>query len=517
MQSWITLIPPLLTLGVAYYTRKITYSLLLGIISACFIITGYALIPTAFLSVKSIWQTTQIGNLLTLTGPLNRLYMFIFLVVLGTIISLISHTGGINAYGRFVRPRVRNAREAESASIILSLLLFIDDYLSNLTTGSVMRPITDSFNIPRAKLAFLVNSMAAPITILSPVSSWVAEIVTQLSNSGINTSASALINANPFTVYLNLIPFIFYSFILCASVLFIVKRDISFGVMAQQEHVAQKTGNLFGGKKSLGSNRVSSSKSDSLIDFLLPVVLLISFVILGLLYTGYQTGSHTLIEAFQHGDIFTALLSGGCISLLSSLLFALARKKITLPEIPFLFMHGWGLMYSSIIMLCLAWTFSSLITNELGTGQYLAHLVVGTLPLFLLPIIFFILSIITTIAIGSSWGAIAIMIAIAVPMIISLSHVITPALLTDIPLLLPTLGAILSGAIAGNTISPIGDATIMASTSTQSYHQDHVQTQTAYSFYPIVATGCTYIVYNFLASFISLFISAFIAVIVGIV
>src|SRR5262249_44330539 len=151
------------------------------------------------------------------------------------IISLISATGGINAYGRFIRPYIHNARNAESASLILSLLLFIDDYLSNLTTGSVMRPITDQFRIPRVKLAFLVNSMEAPITILSPVSSWVAEIVTQLSNSGINTTPQSLISANPFSVYLDLIPFIFYSFILIASVIFIVRRSISFGLMKQQE------------------------------------------------------------------------------------------------------------------------------------------------------------------------------------------------------------------------------------------------------------------------------------------
>ena len=445
--------------------------------------------------------------------------MFIFLIILGTIISLISYTGGINAYGRFIRPYIHNARSAESASLILSLLLFIDDYLSNLTTGSVMRPITDQFRIPRVKLAFLVNSMAAPITILSPVSSWVAEIVTQLSNSGINTTAHSLIYANPFSLYMDLIPFIFYSFILIASVIFIVRRSISFGLMAEQEKIAQSTGNLFGGKQPLAPTAMQSSDSDSIIDFITPVIVLVGCVIGSLLYTGdYMLvgGQRTLIESFQHGDIFTSLLVSGCVSLTISILLALCRKKVSTDQLPLLFMQGFNHMYSSIIMLILAWTFSTLITNELGTGQYLASLFVNSLPLFLLPLIFFIVSALTTVAIGSSWGAIAIMIAIAVPMIISLTHITSPASLADIPWLFPVLGAILSGAICGNTISPIGDATIMASTSTQAYHEDHVTTQFTYSIAPIIASSCSYLIYGFIISFFPPFISAVVTLSIGI-
>jgi tetracycline resistance efflux pump len=167
-------------------------------------------------------------------------------------------------------------------------------------------------------------------------------------------------------------------------------------------------------------------------------------------------------------------------------------------------------------MLCLAWTFSSLISNQLGTGHYLAQLLVGSLPLFMLPVIFFFSSIVTTVAIGSSWGAIAIMVAIAVPMVLTLTQVVTPTTIEHIYIMLPVLGAILSGAIAGNTISPIGDATIMASTSTQTYHEDHVKTQWAYNLPAIIATGFSFSIYCFLASYTSLFISVVIALTIGI-
>ena len=357
--------------------------------------------------------------------------------------------------------------------------------------------------------------MAAPITILSPISSWVAEIVTQLSNAGINTSAQALIYANPFTVYLSLIPYMFYSFIVVASVIFVVRRRISFGVMASQERTALKTHNLFGGKKPLNAVIVHKSASDSIIDFVLPVLLLISTVIMGLFYTG-SSPDRGLIEAFQHGDIFTALLVGGIISLVCGFICAWARSKLQLQDMPKLLQQGWSLMSSSIFMLCLAWTFSSLISNELGTGQYLAQLLVGSLPLFMLPVIFFLVSIITTVAIGSSWGAIAIIVAIAVPMVLTLTQAVTPTTLEHVCIMFPVLGAILSGAIAGNTISPIGDATIMASTSTQTYHEDHIKTQMAYNFPAILATGLSFITYSFLASYTSLFISALIALTIGI-
>lgn len=501
--SWIVLLPALITLFISYTFRRINTALLVGIVTACALIVEPQYYTTPTLALSKIWQTTQLDHVLTWSGSFNRLYMFLFLFILGIIISLITATGGINAYARIVSSRLKTAREVQTASLFLSLILFIDDYLSNLTAGSVMRPLSDKFRIARVKLAFLINSMAAPITILSPISSWVAEITTQLSNAGVSNTITptTLILANPFSLYLQLIPYIAYSFILVASVIFIVQRGISFGTMRIHEEIAQTTGNLVGGKPlPVAASLTNPSPENSIIDFIVPIVTLVVCVIGGLLYTGNASlfgGTRSLIEAFQNGDIFSTLFFSGFCSLSISLCLALLRNKIALHHLFPVIKDGINLMYPSIFMLCLAWTLSSLLTNELQTGQYLAHLLSEKIPLSLLPVVFFIVSCITTIAIGSSWGAIALMTAIAIPMTITFVHVATPASLEAIPSIFPILGAILSGAIAGNTVSPLADATIMASTSTQCYHADHIRTQTQYCIAPFIATACTFILFGF--------------------
>lgn len=490
---WIVLTPPLITISIAYLTRRVHLALLSGIIAAGLIVTDGNVLQTATLVMQRIWQTTQLDNILTGTQPLSRFFILLFLLVLGCVISLIETNGSVYAYGQFFKEKIRTAQQAQYASLLLSILLFIDDYLSNLMTGSVIRPITDRFSIAHAKLAFLVNCMAAPVTILVPVSSWVAEITTQFATSGINQSEQALVYAQPFATYIATIPYVWYSIILIVSVVYIIAQNISFGPMKRHEQLASE-GNLYGGQRPLVTTNNAPTRAYTT-DFVVPISTVLITVFSVLFYTGY-TASASFMQMLIHGDIAIALLLGSISGLAMGCILSLTRRTIHYTQLPYIIVRGMHMMLPSVLMLCLAWTLSALLTHDLHVGNYIAASLQSVLIPHMLPIIFLIISFGTTLAIGSSWGAIALMTSLALPLIVSIAPVMPPLALTDVPLLLPTLGAILSGALAANTLSPIADATIMASTSTATYHADHLQTQLQYSIPPLVGTCSAYVLFG---------------------
>jgi Na+/H+ antiporter NhaC len=479
MQNWIVVIPPLLVLGLAVLTHRVLFSLFIGIVASALIVTNWQITSTVLFILHNFWQQLY---------DASNLYTFAFLIILGMIISLMSAAGGTSAYGTIIKNILKSARSAKFSSIILSLLFMIDDFFSCLTVGCIMRPLTDSFKIPRAKLAFLIDSLAAPLVIIMPVSTWIAMLLMQLDKAGISDviADKPIFNADPFLTYLQIIPYVFYSFIILTSVWFIIKYNISFGLMRTHEEIAQKTGNLFGGKEPQKTTITESPKCGSLFDFMYPLVSLIIISFLGFLY------SH---------DAFFAFLVGSIFSCLTSLALMMARNKITTKQLKPVAIEGYELMIGSIQILFLAWTFSSILKNDLQTGQYIAHLLLGSLPGWFLPSMFFMASLITAIATGSSWGTIAVMIPIAVPMVATFFGVSTPASITSVPMLLPVLGAIFSGAVAGDHVSPIGTTTVMSATSAGAYLDDHVWTQLPYALPALIATIIAYIISGILVGY----------------
>lgn len=510
--SWIVLLPPLVVLLTAFLTKKVLSSLALGIVLASFIIADFNPLKTVQTVFKAILD--QLTNL-------DNIYIFLFLIALGIIISLITLTGGTKAYARIIKKRIRTARGAESASILLSTLLLFDDFFSSITVGSIMKPLTDHFSIPRAKLAFLIDSMAAPLVVIMPISSWIATLTMQLSKAGVsaNLQDHPLIASEPFSLYLRIIPFIFYSFILMASVIFIVQFRISFGPMRRHEKIAKETGNLFGGKAPTTELiEEASIHKGSVIDFIVPISTLLITIFLSILFAGNYYlfgGNNSLLHAVQQTNIFFALFLGSTITLIASLLFFLLSKKINLNELPLVTHSGLTLMGSSIAILFCSWTFSNLLLVDLQSGHYLAHLMVGNINVILLPCIFFITSAITSIAIGSSWGTIAIMVPLAVPMLIQFFNAQIPSNPSDIPLIFPLLGAIFAGAVAGDHISPLSSTTIMSALSSGSHLTHHIQTQVAYAIPSLIASMVAYLIAGWLASY-NIFLSFFVSLFVGI-
>lgn len=475
--SWLVLIPPLIVLTLSLLFRQVVPALIVGIISGTFIasfLTGKSPIAIA---ASYLWAQVE----------LDTVCIFFFLLFLGTLIALMNTTGGTRAYAHTLQNRLKNKKSTETASILLSFCFLIDDFFSALTVGSIMRPLTDKFQIPRAKLAFLLDAMAAPLVVLVPISSWIATLTSQFEKAGISLQIheKPIILADPFVSYLKVIPFILYSFISIVATIFIVQTRISFGPMAEQEQEAERSGNLFGGKSPIKTHiEQIEPRQGSLLDFLIPLFSLIISTFCLLLYFGnfyLFGGTAGFTQAMLESNIFLALCFGSLLALVVSLSYTLVKQQISFSDLLPLAKAGYDIMGSAIIILFFAWTFSTLLKNDLHTGAYMAQLLTGTMSPIFLPAAFFVVSTITSIATGSSWGTIAVMVPLAIPMLTSLIHTPLPASPEHIPLLFPLLGAVLAGAIAGDQISPIASTTLMSSSSSGCYHTDHVYTQFIYA------------------------------------
>jgi len=490
-----SLLPPFITLIFAFASHRILFSLTSGVIVAACIATHYSFIETIKMICNKIISVSGVTTLFSTTTFVQseKPFMFLFLIFLGIIITLISHSGGAFAYGNYCKKKLEKIAtpkiNVQTSSLFLSCLLFIDDYFSSFTVGAVMQPLTDFYKIPRIKLAFLISSMAAPLCALFPLSSWGATIISQLTTSGITETIgkNSLIIASPLMVYLSSVPFIFHSFFIVLTAFFIVKNEIAFGPMLEHEKIAQKTGNLFAGKTAV-TQRVrfaheENKKRATLFDFIFPIVSLFVFIIGAILYSGdffLFGGQNSFLESFIASPSMLGLFLGSFITLIFALIFFLFEKKVTIAEIPSIFYDGTMLMISTIGILILAFTLGSFMKNELQTGVYLASIVPTKLPITLLPFIFSTLAALIAFFIGSAFGTMVILFPIAIPMLLTLLQVQIPVPVSELSLLFPLVGGIISGSVLGDHISPIADVTFLASSSAGAHHLDYIKAQLYY-------------------------------------
>jgi len=524
--SWLVLLPPLIVIILAAPTQRIASSLLVGIFSALLILHNFSLTKAVPATFQHIFKTTELGTITSWQTFWSTYYLFIclFLLLLGIIITMLRYSGGAYAYGNFVMRYLKTAKHAQMSSLFLSLFFFVDDYFQCLMVGSVMQTVTDRFKVARTKLALLVNSMGAPLAVIAPVSSWAAQITMQLRQAGVSHKAQSetLILDNPFSLYLTAIPFLFYSLIIILSLWFVVTRNLSFGIIRKHEKIAQETGNLFAGKspvtrrtKELSDQAIAQS---SMLDFLVPIITLFGSVIINILYFGNHTffgGPNTIVTALQTANTAAALFNSAVITLVVGCLFLLARKTLTLSQLPHICIEGLQVMGPSVAILILIWTLSNLLRYDLGTGNYLASLLLGHLNVHLLPVMFFLVAMFTASSIGSAWGSIGLLIPIALPMTVSLLHLQVPVTLDLAPIIYPLLGAIISGSVTGNHLSPISDTMLMSSTSAGAHHIDLVKTQYSFSIPTIFSTAIAFLVSGILAYKLSVPVNALICLCVG--
>ena len=438
--SWYVLLPPLIVLFLSWTTRRVVFSLVSGIVLAACIASDFSFVKTIKLVGLRFVEKTNIIDIWYQSGFYDEIYILGFLLMLGIIIRLMTHSGGMKALAKLLRQRIHTARSAEMASLALSCCFFVDDYLNSVLVGNIMRPVTDSLHIPRIKLAFLLDSMSASLAVLLPITSWAAFILIQLQVNGVSLQPSddPIILTTPLMLYLRSVPFILYPLAIIVTAIIIVYGRFSFGMMKEQEDIAQTTGNLFGGKEPLHSYSLTNADgaadhdSGSLIDFMIPI--------------GSLLGS-LMVAMFVLNGIFQALFLAGLIAAVISLSSAMIREQLSLRSMITVIYDGYVLMKSSIILLILAWTFSRLLSYDLHTGTYLAHFLIKLVPLWVLPCIVFVTATLIASTTGSSWGTIAVTIPIALPLLTStLPYAVTPDAL---PLLAPLIGAVLAGSVAG--------------------------------------------------------------------
>ncbi len=423
-------------------------------------------------------------------ADLENIYIYTFLLCVGMLIAVINHTGAAKAFAQALRAKIKTAKQAESTSFWISLILGLDDYLNCLTVGHVMQPLTDSFGIARTKLAYLVHTFAGPLVILIPISTWGAFITSQIEQAGISTSNHENIKLaiDPFYAYLRSIPCIYYAFFAIFTALYIMQRSISYGPMRIEEQKAQEATSRMHKTDVLPTNSHIS-------DLLIPLSSLLTTVFFGMLYTGnfyLFGGNQSFVGAFQNNpDAFLVLGVASIITLAVSLVISLNKKQLAPKKIAPILWEGFMLMWPAVLLVILASALGTMLRLDLQTGKYLASTLLHTIKLAYIPLTLYIVGVITSSLIGTAWGTIALLLPIGIPMAHSLALSSNDASLATI--IITAIAAILAGATFGDHTSPIAASGIMASTSAGCKPLDHIRTQLPYAIPPLIGAGIAFL------------------------
>ena len=440
-------LPPVIAIVLALITKEVYSSLLIGILVGAMLFTGFN--PLTATEVTFDIMGAKIAD---------NVDILIFLVMLGMLVSLVTKSGASRAYGEWASRVIKSRRGALLATSFLGVFIFMDDYFNCLTVGTVMRPVTDKYKVTRAKLAYIIDSTAAPVCIIAPVSSWAAAVSSSLpEDAGING----------FTLFLQTIPFNLYALLTLAFIVWIMILDKDFFAMGKYN------------EKVLASGKIDTNNEEStvicgsgtVIDLILPIVVLIVSCILAMIYTGGGFDGVGLIDAFADCSASRSLVLGSFFALIFTAIMYLGRKTLTFNQFCESFVAGFKAMVPAIFILTFAWTLSGVCSADyLNLRGYVAMLVEGNHAIgMVMPAVFFLISLGLAFATGTSWGTFGILIPIAFS-IFGVGEMLTI-----------TVAACLAGAVCGDHISPISDTTILASAGAQCNHLDHVSTQIPYA------------------------------------
>lgn len=458
-----SLFPPVIAIGLALITKEVYSSLFVGILSGGIIYAAAS--GTGFEGTfKAVVQDGLITNL----SNAYNVGILVFLVVLGIIVVLMNKAGGSRAYGEWAAAHIKGRRGAALSTFFLGVLIFVDDYFNCLTVGSVMRPITDKHNISRSKLAYLIDSTAAPICIIAPISSWAAAV------------SGTVEGVNGISLFINTIPYNLYAFLTILMVIFISVSDTDYGPMKIHEDNA-KNGDIFTTKNNTYEQDAQPlTERGRVIDLILPVAVLIVFCVVGIIYTGGFFSGTDFVTAFANCDAAYGLSLGSISALIVIIAYYMFRRVLKFNECMDSIAAGFKQMVPAILILTFAWTLKTM-TNHLEAGAFVSGVVQSATALsVLLPVILFVVAIGLAFATGTSWGTFGILIPIVTSVFeAELANVSQTG---EIPsMVIICISACLAGAVCGDHCSPISDTTIMASTGAQCDHVNHVSTQLPYA------------------------------------
>ena len=466
----LSLLPPVVAIVLALNTKEVYTSLLVGIATGALLYANGNL----ELALNTLFFNEEGGMIYKLADSGN-VGILVFLVMLGILVALMNKAGGSAAFGRWASTHIHTRAGAQFATLLLGVLIFVDDYFNCLTVGSVMRPVTDQQKTSRAKLAYLIDATAAPICIIAPVSSWAAAVTSSVPEGS---------DINGFTMFLRTIPYNYYAILTIIMALFLIFTGTEYGSMKLHEDNA-KNGDLFTTEdRPYGDDILSSSDTTGhVIDLIAPVIVLIAGCIFGLIYTGGFFDGVDFVTAFADCNASMGLVLGSSIALLFTFVFYRVRNVMTFQDFAACIPEGFKAMVSPMLILTLAWTLSGM-TNLLGAKYYVASLLSGSAAglQYMLPVIIFLVAVGLAFATGTSWGTFSILVPIV-------CHAFPQG-----EMLVIAIAACLSGAVCGDHCSPISDTTIMASAGAHCSHVNHVSTQLPYAMTAAAVSAVCYVI-----------------------
>ncbi len=448
----LSILPPLIAIVLAIVTKEVLSSLLRGVVCGLVIYgvqSGIGLFQGILLTPQMMAE--QIGG----NG-----FMILFLGLLGAVVVVVTMAGGSRAYGIWAAKRIKTPTGAKLFTALLGILIFIDDYFNCMTVGTVMQPVTDKFNISRAKLAYLIDATAAPICIISPVSSWAVAVAGYLSEE------------DGFSAFLRSIPYNLYALLTLIMVLIICLTDFDFGPMKKEEENVENSRIAEEGEAASELGGISVSLRGTVFDLLIPILALIIFSILGMAYAGGFFSGVDFITAI--GENPTCGLSlGAFAALIVAALLYLPRGLVTFQAFMRGCVDGVKSMVPAVMILTLAWSLSSVCRYMIGTGEFVSHLVeISGVPIGVLPAFVFLVAGLLSFSMGTAWGTFGILL----PIVVSICDASGGA-----SMLAVSMGATLAGSVFGDHCSPISDTTILSSTGAKCDHLIHVSTQIPYA------------------------------------
>ncbi len=474
--SWWALVPPVIAIGLALITKEVYSSLFIGILAG-------AILGADFSFTGTMDILTNDGLISAVSGTAG---IFIFLVILGVLVALINKSGASAAFGRWAENHIKSRTGAMLATFVLGVLIFIDDYFNCLTVGSVMRPVTDSQKVSRAKLSYLIDATAAPICMIAPISSWAAAV------------ASYAEEGQGLSLFIKAIPFNFYSLLTLVFIVTITLMKFDYGPMRMHEVNAKKNGDLYTSGEKAEAVEDSYNPKGKVIDLVLPILVLIAICVFALLYVGGIFDGASFIDAFGNTDATVGLPWGSIIALVIAIAYFVLRKIVTVKEAMECIPKGFIAMVPAILILTFATSLKNM-TGVLGAQPFVND-VMGSAGAFanFLPAIIFLVACFISFATGTSWGTFGILIPI-----------VTIIFEAGDPLQIVSMSACLAGSVCGDHCSPISDTTIMSSAGGQCNHLNHVSTQLPYAISVAAISFVMYIVSGFVPN-------AYIALPVGI-
>ena len=481
--SFWALVPPIVAIALALITKEVYSSLFIGILVGGLFYSGFGFEGT----ITHIFQDGIIGVL----SDSYNVGILVFLVILGTMVCLMNKAGGSAALGRWASSHIKSRAGAQLATILLGVLIFIDDYFNCLTVGSVMRPVTDKQNVSRAKLAYLIDATAAPVCIIAPISSWAAAVTGFVEGE------------DGFSIFIRAIPYNFYALLTIVMMVGMVLMKVEYGPMKVHETNAKK-GDLYTTPDRPYANAeedMTDNGKGKVIDLLIPILSLIICCVIGMIYTGGFFDGVGFVEAFSNSDASVGLVLGSFFGFIITIILYVVRKVLSFSDCMSCIPDGFKAMVPAILILTFAWTLKAM-TDSLGAKEFVAGMMETSAQglMNLLPAIIFLVACFLAFATGTSWGTFGILIPIVVAVFEGRNET----------MMIISISACMAGAVCGDHCSPISDTTIMASAGAQSNHINHVNTQLPYAITCAAVSFVTYIVAGFVQS-------AWIALPIGIV